>query len=69
MQPFQPNKRGFVIGQSFPDKVFMIKKEKEKPYKKLDFKFTQLYNKAFKEYKTSRRNMIKNFKKTTKLVL
>lgn len=56
-------------GQVMSDKMFLIRREQERPYVRLDRKYKQLFNKAFKEYNSFKNSELKNFQKTTKMIV
>ena len=56
-------------GQMVSDKMFLIRREQERPYVRLDRKYKQLFNKAFKEYNSFKTSELKNFQKTTKMIV
>jgi len=52
-----------------PDKLFVIQKEKMRPYKRLDHKFQTLFDNAIRKQQEHRKLELVNFAKTTRMVI
>lgn len=52
-----------------PDKLFIIRTEKMRPYKRLDHKFQTLFDKAILKQQAHRELELMNFAKTTRMVI
>lgn len=49
--------------------MYLIKNEREQPYKRVDAKYRKLFNESFKEYTRFKATQLKNFQKTTKMIV
>ena len=56
------------LTKEFPDKLFLIKSDKKKPYIRLEEKMSKCFDKFMMEYKEFKKLNYKNFEKTTKML-
>jgi len=56
------------LTKEFPDKLFLIKSDKKKPYVRLEEKMAKCFDKFMMEYKDFKKLNYKNFEKTTKML-
>ena len=57
------------VTKDFPDKLFLIKSDKKKPYVRIENKMKKVFDKFMAEYTVFKDLNFKNFEKTTKMVL
>lgn len=57
------------VSKDFPDQLFLIKSDKKRPHIRLEQKMKVVFYKFMKEYESYKDGNIKNFEKTTKMVL
>ena len=56
------------VSKEFPDKLYLIKSDKKKPYVRLEEKMAKCFNKFMGEYREFKKLNYKNFEKTTKML-
>ena len=56
------------VTKEFPDKLYVIKSDKKKPYVRLEEKIAKCFDKFMNEYRDFKKLNYKNFEKTTKML-